>query len=326
MTSVLTFVEHDGGTPEKVSLEALTFARALSERMSLPLYALVIGADGAVASDALGAYGVAEVHVATDDRLDPYAPRAWAASAATLMDAGAPAVVVGPGSERGAEVMAHLAARAGLPLAANCTHVEPGDPFVVTRQRWGGSLLEVAELEAPVALLTVAPHAVQPEPATGPGAASCREFRPTLDEADLIVRVAGRLEPERGAVSLSEARVVVGGGRGVGSADGFAELEELAELLGGTVGVSRVVTSLGWRPHTDQVGQTGTRIAPDLYVACGISGAIQHMVGAKGAKHLLAINTDREAPIMAKAEWAVVGDLHAVVSAVNAEIRRVRGS
>jgi electron transfer flavoprotein alpha subunit len=242
------------------------------------------------------------------------------------MDAGAPAVVVGPGSERGAEVMAHLAARAGLPLAANCTHVEPGDPFVVTRQRWGGSLLEVAELEAPVALLTVAPHAVQPEPATGPGAASCREFRPTLDEADLIVRVAGRLEPERGAVSLSEARVVVGGGRGVGSADGFAELEELAELLGGTVGVSRVVTSLGWRPHTDQVGQTGTRIAPDLYVACGISGAIQHMVGAKGAKHLLAINTDREAPIMAKAEWAVVGDLHAVVSAVNAEIRRVRGS
>lgn len=116
-----------------------------------------------------------------------------------------------------------------------------------------------------------------------------------------------------------------GGGRGVGSAEGFKELEELADLLGGAVGGSRVVTGLGWRPHHDQIGQTGTRIAPELYISCGVSGAIQHMVGAKAAKHILAINTDPEAPIMSKADYVVVGDLHQVVPAIIAEIKRRRG-
>ena len=129
----------------------------------------------------------------------------------------------------------------------------------------------------------------------------------------------------RGGVSLSDAKVVVGGGRGMGSAEAFAELDELAGLLGAAVGVSRVATSLGWRPHAQQIGQTGTRIAPDLYIACGISGAIQHIVGAKAAKRILVINTDREAPIFRRATYAVVGDVHKVVPAVSAEIRRVRG-
>src|SRR6185295_8803229 len=131
-----------------------------------------------------------------------------------------------------------------------------------------------------------------------------------------------RTEPEAGTIALADARVVVGGGRGVGSADGFAALEELASLLGGTVGVSRAVTSAGWRPHAEQVGQTGQRIAPDLYIACGISGAIQHIVGCKAAKHILAINNDPDAPIMSVADYAVIGDLHTVVPAISAEIRR----
>jgi electron transfer flavoprotein alpha subunit len=126
-------------------------------------------------------------------------------------------------------------------------------------------------------------------------------------------------------VSLADARVVVGGGRGVGSAGGFRVLEELAELLGGAVGCSRAVTSLGWRPHADQVGQTGTPIAAELYIACGVSGAFQHMVGCSRAKHILAINTDPEAPIVAKADYAIVADLHAVVPALAAEIRKARG-
>ena len=127
-------------------------------------------------------------------------------------------------------------------------------------------------------------------------------------------------------VSLADARVVVGGGRGVGGEGGFGVLEELAGLLGGTVGVSRVVTSEGWRPHRDQVGQTGTRIFPELYIACGISGAIQHMVGCKGARHILAINRDPEAPIMAKADYTVVGDLHVVLPAVVAEVRKAQAA
>src|SRR6187397_835941 len=126
-------------------------------------------------------------------------------------------------------------------------------------------------------------------------------------------------------ISLSDAKVVVGGGRGMGSAEAFAMLDELAGLLGAAVGVSRVATSLGWRPHTQQIGQTGTRIAPDLYIACGISGAIQHIVGARAAKRILAINTDAEAPIMSVADYAVIGDLHQVVPAISAEVRRVKG-
>ena len=138
------------------------------------------------------------------------------------------------------------------------------------------------------------------------------------------MRLKPQVEADTGKISLAQARVVVGGGRGVGSAEGFAALEELAGLLGGAVGCSRAVTSLGWRPHSDQVGQTGTRIAPDLYIACGISGAIQHMVGCRAAKHILAINTDPGAPIVAQADFAVIGDVQKVLAAVNAEVRRVK--
>jgi electron transfer flavoprotein alpha subunit len=127
-------------------------------------------------------------------------------------------------------------------------------------------------------------------------------------------------------VSLTDTKVVVGGGRGIGGPEGFAMLEDLAALLGGAVGVSRVATSLGWRPHADQIGQTGARIAPDLYIACGISGAIQHIVGCKAAKRILVINTDPDAPIFGRASYAVIGDVHAVVPAIAAEIRRTRGT
>lgn len=186
--------------------------------------------------------------------------------------------------------------------------------------------MEEAHLDGEVKLMTVAPHAAAAEEAPAIGELAINEVSPTLTDEDLRVRVTGRVESGRGKVSLPEARVVVGGGRGVGSAEGFAMLEELAGLLGGTVGVSRVVTSLGWRPHTDQVGQTGTRIAPDIYIACGISGAIQHMVGCKGAKRILAINTDPEAPIVSRADYAIVGDLHKVIPALIADIRKAKNA
>src|SRR5205807_9383610 len=145
-----------------------------------------------------------------------------------------------------------------------------------------------------------------------------------LDEQDLAVRVSDHVDTAGGKVSLAEARVVVSGGRGVGSKEGFAIIDELAGLLGGAVGCSRVVTSAGWRPHTDQVGQTGTKIAPELYIACGISGATQHMAGCKAAKRVLAINSDPDAPIMSLADYTVVGDLKDVVPAITAEIKRSR--
>ena len=147
---------------------------------------------------------------------------------------------------------------------------------------------------------------------------------PELSQADLLVR-ATELAEQSSGMSLATARVVVGGGRGVGGPDGFAGLEELADLLGGVVGVSRVVTSQGWRPHRQQVGQTGTKISPELYLACGISGAIQHMAGCLTARHIVAVNTDADAPIIAHSEYAVIGDLNEVVPALIAAIRARAG-
>jgi electron transfer flavoprotein alpha subunit len=211
-------------------------------------------------------------------------------------------------------------------MAANVIEVTPGSSWRLVRQRWAGSLLEDAALDAPVRLLSVAPHAVAPaEVSAASLSPAVSTFEPAIEEADFAIRVVSHEAAHHAGVSLTDAKVVVGGGRGVGSAAGFAQLEELAALLHGAVGGSRVVTSLGWRPHSDQIGQTGLRIAPDLYIACGISGAIQHIVGCKSAKRILAINTDAESPIMAVADYAVIGDLNAIIPAISAEIRRRAG-
>jgi len=254
------------------------------------------------------ARSLGEVRAVTFD--GAYQPAAWAkALAAQRADA-----FVAAGSERGNELLAHAAALLDQPFAANVTSIA-GD--VVTRQRWGGSLLEEARLHGSPQLLTVAPHTHT--------AAEIGDVETLTTDDDGSPQVLERVEESTGGVSLRDAKVVVGGGRGVGSAESFAIIEELAGLLGGAVGCSRVVTSAGWRPHTDQVGQTGTKISADLYVACGISGATQHIAGAKGAKKILAINNDPEAPILTVADYAVIGDLHEVVPAISAELRRASG-
>ena len=322
---ILVVVEHEGGAPDRLSSEALTLGRALSAATGEPLHAVAWGgASVAGLASGLAAHAVAVLHAIEDPRLAEYAPEAIGKALAQLIERERPSAVVAPGSERCAEVMAHSAARSALPMTANAIDVRPGDPWQATRQRWGGSLLEEARLDGPVRLLTVAPHAVEPAVATAPSQVDVQPFAANLDDRDFRVRITSRVPAEAGKISLADARVVVGGGRGVGSAEGFAQLDELASLLGGAVGVSRVVTSAGWRPHAQQVGQTGTRIAPDLYIACGISGAIQHMVGARSAKAILAINTDRDAPMVTRATYAVIGDLHAILPAIIAATRAAR--
>ncbi|HTZ04507.1 MAG TPA: electron transfer flavoprotein subunit alpha/FixB family protein [Gaiellaceae bacterium] len=276
--SVLVFVEPD----DDLSLQAVGFARALGEVRAVTVEGV-------------------------------YAPASWAAAIAAAAD-GADTIVAA-GSDRGNELLAHVAAQLDQPFAANVTAID-GD--VVTRVRWGGSLLEEARLHGSPRILTVAPH-------THPAGEAPPSTALTVPGTVNAVPVLERVEESNAGVSLRDAKVVVSGGRGVGSAEGFGPIEELAQLLGAAVGCSRVVTSAGWRPHTDQVGQTGTKISADLYIACGISGATQHIAGAKGAKKILAINTDPEAPILGVADYGVIGDLHEVVPAITAELRRVRG-
>jgi electron transfer flavoprotein alpha subunit len=264
------------------------------------------------------------VHAVRMDAVLPFAPDAVAAILAKAADDLGVSAVFAAGTDRGNDVMARLAARTGLPFAANCIAATPGDPVEVVRNRWGGSLLEAAMLRSSRCLITVTPHTFAIAEGAAPIEVEVKPYLDQLDPADLLVHVAEHVAPPGGGVSLAEAKVVVSGGRGVGSKEGFAIIEELAGLLGARVGCSRVVTSAGWRPHSDQVGQTGTKISPELYIACGISGATQHMAGCKGAKRILAINSDAEAPIMSLADYAVVGDLKEIVPAISAELKKLR--
>ncbi len=304
MNRVLVYIEHDDGVIAETSMQALTFGGGLGEVEVV-----------SVGETALGGWQIQH------PLLTDYAPEAIAESLAQLVGAEMPGVVLAGGTERGNEVMAHVAALLDLPLAANVTEVRPsGDAWDLTRIRWGGSLLEEATLTAIVKLATVAPHVI--EAADFPFSAAT-VFTPELADELARTMVFERVTLSEG-ITLTTAPVVVSGGRGVGSPEGFAVLEELAGMLGGAVGCSRVVTNNGWRPHSDQVGQTGTRVAPNLYIACGISGAIQHWVGMMASKNVLAINNDAEAPMVTKADYAVIGDLHPILDAIVAEVRRRR--
>ncbi len=315
-------IEHDQGVIEPLTFGMLTAARELASDTDVPLHAVLIGADVEELADGLGAYGVECVYLMEDDALEAFAPDAWAACVLTAMDEDEVTAVVGLGSEMSNEIMAHVAARTNLPLATNCIAIQPeeDEAWAVTRLRWGGTLHEEAKLYGEPKLLTIFALGIEPE--EEPVDVEIISVEPALEEADLMVRVISRIKPEQTGISLTDAPVVVSGGRGVGSSEGFAVLEELAALLNGAVGCSRVVTNNGWRPHSEQIGQTGVRVAPELYIACGISGATQHMSGCSGAKHLLSINKDEQAAIFAKSDTAVVGDLHEVLPAIIAEIER----
>ena len=359
---LLTVLEHDRGLMAEAAREALTFGRGLAEALGADMEALLIGSDSADLAAEAGAYGASAVHTVMNPVLSDFGPEAWGEVIARTAGELAPAAVLAGGSERSNEVMAQAAARLDAPFVSNCTAIYPGGAgesgagesgagasesgvgesggagvsvsgasesgvdgasggWSITRIQWGGSLLEDVTLAAPVPLLTCGLHAVAAEPSPTPAAPTVAGLEIDLDPALARTVVKDRVVLEAG-VTLPTAPVVVGGGRGVGSAEGFGPLEELAELLGGRVGCSRAVTNNGWRPHSDQVGQTGTRIAPEIYIASGISGAIQHWVGAMGSKHILAVNTDPEANMVTKADWAVIGDLHEVIPAISAEIRR----
>lgn len=322
---IMVWVETDADGVALTSQEALSVARELAERSggSAP-EVILVGPLGdqrdAVLAD-LGVQGVARVRHADTAALDSYAAAAWAA--AVVQAVPAEGVIIASGTPRGNEILAHVATRLGVAMAANVVTVDSTDPLTVSRQVLGGAAYEEMRLDDAVAVLSIAGHAVEPGPAAVPTDPEVITFKPEVTEADLRGRVV-RVEQSEGddTSALTGARVVVGAGRGAGSADGFGDLLELVDLLKGALGVSRVVTSLGWRPHHEQVGQTGSRITPDVYLACGISGAIQHWAGCQDAKTIIAVNTDPDAPMVTRADYAIIGDLHEIIPVINEELRR----
>lgn len=324
---ILVLVETDAEGAVEVSREVLTFARDLAAQSGGgAVDALLIGDASAEVAGQLGQYGVRTVHQATGDAFSAYGGATWASAVEAAREASGATVIAAAGTDRGNEVMAHVAARAGVAMAANVVSVASADPMVVMRQVVGGSVLEEMNLPDDLVVFSVAGHAVEAVPADSPGAAEVAPFTPEVSDADLVARVvSSEAPPPDLSGALKNARVVVGVGRGAGGANGFGPAEELAGLLGGVMGASRVATSLGWRPHHEQVGQTGSRISPDLYVACGISGAIQHWSGCSSSKAILSINTDAEAPMVTKSHYAVIGDMHEIIPAINEELKKRRG-
>ncbi|ASY20207.1 electron transfer flavoprotein alpha subunit [Candidatus Planktophila vernalis] len=318
---ILVLVDHDRGELDQLSLRALTAARKLGQDVE----AIVIGKEGAALAGIVGEYGAKVLHVASHANLTDYTPMASGRALKDLVEKLKPSAVLAAGSPRGNEQLAHLAAFLDLPMAAECSEITLGSPHHVLRARWAGNLIESANVHAELLIATVLAFSTEPESANG-GAATVVDFEPALEPSDYAVKVLSRDAGEsKGGVTLNDAKVIVSGGRGVGGPDGFGQIEELANLLGGTVGCSRVVTSSGWRPHAEQVGQTGTKVAPDLYIAAGISGAMQHIAGMKNSKTIVVINTDPEAPILSYADYAIIGDLHQVIPALTSAIRQAKG-
>jgi len=317
MSEILVLVEHSDGAVKKVTLELLTLARSLGTPAAVWLGAGC--SDAAVAT--LGEYGADKVYVADSAELDDFlvAPKAEA-MARVLADSQAAAVLI-PSTAEGKEIAGRLAIKAGSGVITDAVGVAAD--LSATQSVFGGSTVVTSKVSTGTPIITVRPNSVAPEPAAG--AAARVDVTVDISDAAKSARVTDRTVARKGGrPELSEAAIVVSGGRGVGEG-GFGPLEELAALLGGAVGCSRVVTSAGWRPHAEQVGQTGTKVAPDLYIAVGISGATQHIAGCKNAKTMIAINTDPDATIMSFADYAVIGDAATVMPALVEAVRAAKG-
>ena len=315
---ILVFVEHLDGQPDTPSLQALSFARTLAAQIGGSIEAAAFGPDSL--ADTLRDYGVSKYHSITDDRLMAYASEAWAASLKQLTESINPKVLLAPGTIKGNEVLAYVGALSSLSVVTNVCEINAGSQWSVTRSSWGGGLLEEVLIDQDLVLLTLATDAIE---ASESAVDTCDtvSFTPVLEQKHLRAQVRSVEKSVDEGMSLKTATLVIGGGRGTGSAEGFGILEELGEVLKAVVGGSLVTTHNGWRPHAHQIGLTGNHISPKLYIACGISGAIQHMAGCKSSKNILVINTDENAPMFSHADYGVIGDLHEVVPAIIEELK-----
>jgi electron transfer flavoprotein alpha subunit len=314
MAEVLVLVEHSGETVKKVSCELLTAARALGEP------AAVWAGPGAEAGrDRLAEFGAAKVYVAAGAEFDDYVVAPKAELLASLVAAKQPAAVLLAATPDGREVAARLAVKTGSGVLTDAVGVDAD--MVAEQSIFGGAITVQSRVRTGTPIIALRPNAVTPEPA--PGAAAIEPVSVELSDAAKSARITERVEAERGErPELAEASIVVSGGRGVGSGENFALIEKLADALGAAVGASRAATDAGWYPHQFQVGQTGKTVSPQLYVAVGISGAIQHRAGMQTSKTIMVINKDPEAPIFELADFGVVGDLFKVVPQLLEEIEK----
>ena len=318
---ILAIIEHDRGILSPYSLQLLTYVHELAVCESIPVKAVVIGQDVHALTSELSKYSPDEIILIEDERLINFNAEAWAECIIQLASAKEPSIIMAAATDKSNEVLAHVGARLDLPMSAYTSAIQDGEEKKITRLRWGSSLLEETVLKGKPLLITLATNLVKAKEISGE-VPMIEKFQVELSDKLFRVKLTGREEDTDSGTSLTSASIVIGGGRGVGSEDGFAVLEELAVCIDGAVGGSRVATNNGWIPHTKQVGLTGNRIAPKLYIACGISGAVQHLVGCKGAKKIMVINNDPHAPFFTKADYGIIGDLHEILPAITQELKK----
>jgi electron transfer flavoprotein alpha subunit len=324
---ILALAETRGGELRKVAFDAVTAARGLADAAGGEVHAVVAAGPGIGAKAVtLGANGADVVLVAEHAAFADYNPEALAALVAERAKSGGYRGVVFSASAQGKDLAPRVAAKLGVPLAADLTSVQlTGDKVVGTHPVNTGKVLATVSLAANPAVVSVRPGAITP--ADAPRTARVETVAPVGDPASSRVRVTQTIAGNTAKLDLGEAPVIVSGGRGLRAPENFKLVEELAAAFGNAaVGATRAVTDDGWRPHSDQIGQTGRQVSPDLYVAVGISGAIQHLAGMRTSKTIVAINKDREAPIFKIADYGIVGDVLEVVPALTAAVRQARGT
>jgi electron transfer flavoprotein alpha subunit len=324
MTKVLAFAEQREGKFKKAAFEVTQAARGLADKLGAELVTLVVGNNVEGIAKSLGEYGATRVLVVEDPRLQLYSTTAYARIVAEISKREGAGVLIFPASQMGKDLTPRVAAKLEAGVAVDCiaVRVENGE-IIATRPVYAGKASIDVRVLSPVKIFTLRPNVFTATPSNG-ASVNAEKVQVPLDEKDFSAKVTG-VKIAEGRPDVTEAGIIVSGGRGLKGPENFHLVERLADVLGGAVGASRAVVDAGWRPHDEQVGQTGKTVSPSLYIACGISGAVQHLAGMSSSKYIVAINKDKDAPIFQVADYGVVGDVFEVLPALTEELKRMLG-
>jgi electron transfer flavoprotein alpha subunit len=321
---ILVFAEQRDSKFKKPAFEAVKTARMLADQLSGEVVAIVVGDNVQSIAPALGGYGAHRVLVAEDNRLVRYAPIAYAQIVAEAAQAQQATVVVLPATALGKDLAPRVAVKLDAGLASECTGLNvQGGEIVATRPVFAGKALMQLKVNSAVKVFTLRPN-VFPSGESSTAPAPIERFSVSLTAQDFSC-VVKEVKQSSGKVDVAEANIIVTGGRGLKGPEGFGMIEDLAEALGAAVGASRAVVDAGWRPHEEQVGQTGKTVSPSLYIAVAVSGAIQHLAGMSSSKYIVAVNKDKDAPIFQVATYGIVADAFEIVPALAAEVKKLLG-
>ncbi len=324
---VLVFIEARQGTVKKTSLEALNAGRRLADVLHEPVVALCIGAPEE-ASTQLAQFGADKILLAQHGLLEAYSPEAYAATVAQAAQKVQPRIILGSASAMGRDFLPRVAAKLRVGLAQDCTaaQIVEGGVLECVRPIYAGKAYARVRLTQLPALATLRPNVFSLGAPDTARTAQSEAFAPELSAEKIHAKVSSITSSEGQKVELTEAGIIVSGGRGVKGPEHFPLIQALADALGGALGASRAAVDAGWIDHQHQVGQTGKTVSPTLYIACGISGAIQHLAGMSSSKFIVAINKDPEAPIFKLADYGIVGDLFAIVPALTEAVKKLKSS